>query len=144
MTPTEHVCVAYEDKIYCFAAIRDKNKNMIHSDLTGQFPVRSYGGMSYTSVACVYKCTAILLHPMKSREDASVTDAFTSIYVDLEAIEHKHKLHSLDNECSCVVQNFLKIKNTLRQHVEVYDHSDTAAEPSVKSAMYTSSHTMPP
>ena len=47
MTPTKHVCSAHEDNIYCFAAIGDKNENTIYSDLTGQFPVRSYDGMVY-------------------------------------------------------------------------------------------------
>ena len=51
---------------------------------------------------------------MKSREDASMVEAFTSIYADLEAIGHKPKLHVLDNECSRAVQNFLKIKDTAR------------------------------
>ena len=47
MTPTEHVCAAYGDKIYCFAAIGNENENMIYSDHTGQFPVRSFDGMVY-------------------------------------------------------------------------------------------------
>ena len=50
MTPTEHVCSAHEDKIYCFAAIGDKNKATIYSDLPGKFPVRSYDGMVYTYI----------------------------------------------------------------------------------------------
>ena len=47
MTPTEHVCSAHEDKIYCFAVIGDKNENTIYSNLTSQFPVRSYNGTIY-------------------------------------------------------------------------------------------------
>ena len=72
MTPTNHVCAVYEDKIYCFAAIGDKNKNILYSDLTVQFPVRSYDGMVYSSVVYVYKCNAIILCTTKSREDASM------------------------------------------------------------------------
>ena len=45
MTPTEHVCVAYEDELYCFTTIGDTNENTIYSNLTGQFPVRSYDGI---------------------------------------------------------------------------------------------------
>ena len=127
MTPIDHICSAHEDKIYCSAAIGDKNKNTIYSDLTGQFPVRSYDGMVYIFVAYVYKFNAILLRPMKSREDASMVEAFTRIYIDLEAIGHKPKLHVLDNECSRSVQNFLKIKDTTRQNVEAHHHNDNAA-----------------
>ena len=59
---------------------------------------------------------------MKSRENASIVEVFISIYADLEAIGHKSKLHVLDNECSRVVQNFLKIKDTARQTVEAHHH----------------------
>ena len=93
MTPIEHVCAAYEDIIYCFVAIGDKNENTIYSDLTGQFLLRSYNDMVYISVAYVYKCNAVILRPMKSRENAIMMEAFTSIYTDLEAIVHKPKLH---------------------------------------------------
>ena len=66
MTRTEHVCAAYEDKIYCFAAIRDKHENTIYSDFTGQFPVRLYSGMVYIFVVYVYKFNVILLRTMAS------------------------------------------------------------------------------
>ena len=114
MTPTEHVCATHEDKIFCFAAIGDKNKNTIYSDLIGKFPVRSFDGMSYIFVAYVYKLNAILLRPMKSREDGSMIDAFTSIYSELEAIGHKPTLHVLNNECSRAGHNVLKCKDTVR------------------------------
>ena len=39
-------------------------------------------------VAYVCKFNAILLRSMKSREDASMIEAFTSIYAELEAIGH--------------------------------------------------------
>ena len=116
--PTEDVYFAHEDEIYCFAAIGDKNENTLYSDLTGQFPVRSYDGMVYIFVAYVYKCNAILLRSMKSREDASMIEAFTSIYTELEAIGHKPKLH------------------TARQNVEEHHHNANAAELAVKTAKY--------
>ena len=73
---------------------------------------------------------------MKSREDASMVEAFTSIYADLEAVGHKPKLHVLDNECSCVVQKFLKIKDTARQNMEAHHHNANVAETAVKTAKY--------
>ena len=53
MTPAEHVCAAYKDKIYCLAAIRDTNENTLYNDLTRQFPLQSYGGMVHIFVASV-------------------------------------------------------------------------------------------
>ena len=41
MFPTEHVCSAIEDKIFCCAVIVDAHKNTIYSDLTGRFPIYS-------------------------------------------------------------------------------------------------------
>ena len=73
---------------------------------------------------------------MKSREDNSMVEAFTSIYADLEAISHKLKLHVLNNGCSCAVQHFLTTKDTTRQNVEAHHHNANAAEPAVKTAKY--------
>ena len=42
LLPTEEVCFAEEDKIYCYVVLEDKNERTIYSDLTGRFPVESY------------------------------------------------------------------------------------------------------
>ena len=86
-----------EDEIFCCAAIGDTHRETIYSDLTGRFPLHSYEGMNYIFVPYVYKLNAILLRPMKSREDASMIEAFTSVYTELETAEHKPKLYVLDN-----------------------------------------------
>ena len=54
---------------------------------------------------------------MKSREDASMVEAFTSIYTELKTAGHNPKLHILDNKCSRAVQKFLIKKGTARQNV---------------------------
>ena len=73
---------------------------------------------------------------MKSREDASMVETFTNIYTKLEAAGHKPKLHVLDNECSCAIQNFLIKKGTARQNMEAHNHKVNASEPAVKTANY--------
>ena len=78
MTPTKHVCTAQEDELFCYAVLGDKD-NKIYSNLTRQFPVRSYEGMCYIFVAYYYKLNTIMLHPMKNREDASMITAFKSV-----------------------------------------------------------------
>ena len=132
----EHVCSAIEDKIFFCAVIGYAHENTIYSDLTGRFPIQSYKGMNYIFVAYVYKLNSILLRSMKSREDASTMEAFTSIYTELEAAGHKPKLHVLDNECSRAVQNFLIKKGTAIQNAEAHNHKVNAAEPEVKTAKY--------
>ena len=125
-----------EDEIFCCTVIRDTHKDTIYSDLTGRFPIQSYEGMDYIFVAYVYKLNAILLRSMKSREDASMVEAFTSVYTKLETAGHTPKLHVLDNECSRAVQKFLIRKGTARQNVEAHNHIVNAAEPEVKTAKY--------
>jgi len=39
MDPTEQVCPALEDQMFCYAMLTDQNENIIYSDLPGQFPV---------------------------------------------------------------------------------------------------------
>ena len=73
---------------------------------------------------------------MKSREDASMVEAFTSIYNELETAGQKQKLQVLENECSRAVQKFLIKKGTVRQNVEAHNHRVNAAEPAVKMAKY--------
>ena len=71
---------------------------------------------------------------MKSREDTSMVEAFTSIYSELEEAGHKPKIHILDNKWSRAVQNFLIKKGTERQKLEAHNHNVNAAEPAVKTA----------
>ena len=65
--PTEQVCPALEDQIFCYAVLADKNDNTIYSDLSGRFAVQSYAGRTYICKAYIYKINAILMQPMKSR-----------------------------------------------------------------------------
>ena len=73
---------------------------------------------------------------MKSREDASMVEAFNSVYTKLETAGHKPKIHVLENECSRAVQKFLIKKGTVRQNVETHNHRVNAAEPAVNTAKY--------
>ena len=127
---------AIEDEIFWYAVIGDAHKNTIYSDLTGRFPIQFYEGMNYIFLAYVYKLNAILLRSTKSREDASMVEAFTSIYTELETAGHNPKLHVLDNECSRAVQKFLIKKGTARKNVEAHNHRVNAAEPAMKTAKY--------
>ena len=92
--------------------------------------------MNYIFVAYVYNLNSILLRSLKSREDTSMVDAFSSIYTKSEAAGHNPKLRVLDNECSCAVQKFLIKKGTERQNVEAHNHKVNAAEKAVKTAKY--------
>ena len=136
MDPTEQVCPALEDQMFCNAMLADQNKNIINSNLPGLFPVQSYAGNNYIFVAYVYKINTILMRLMKSRSDESMVKAFTDIYAYLKPKNLQPKLHVLDNECSKAVQTFIKSNGTDIQIVKPHNHSVNAAEPAVKAIKY--------
>jgi len=136
MDPTEQVCPALEDQMFCNAMLADQNKNIIYSNLPGLFPVQSYAGNNYIFVAYVYKINTILMRLMKSRSDESMVKAFTDIYAYLKPKNLQPKLHVLDNECSKAVQTFIKSNGTDIQIVKPHNHSVNAAEPAVKAIKY--------
>ena len=98
MDPTEQICPALEDQMFCFAMLADQNEDTVYSDLPGRFPVQSYAGNNYIFVAYVYKINSILMRPMKSRSDESMVKAFTDIYAYL-----KTKIYN--QSCTCWTMN---------------------------------------
>ena len=69
MHPKEQICNASNNKMFCFVILADNNDATIYSDLAGRFPVQSYSGMNYIFVAYIYTINAIIIRPMKSRND---------------------------------------------------------------------------
>ena len=41
MDPTEQICPALEDQMFCYTMLADENEDTIYSDLPGRFPVQS-------------------------------------------------------------------------------------------------------
>ena len=39
MNPSEQICTAVDNEMFCFAVLVDQNEGTIYSDLTGRFPV---------------------------------------------------------------------------------------------------------
>ena len=67
--------------------------------------------MYYIFVTYVYKINAILVRPMATRYDATMIDTFKDIYEYLKVRNLAPKLHILDNECSKLVQKYVKYEN---------------------------------
>ena len=106
MSPLEQICNITEDEMFCFLILRDIHGSTVYSNLTGQFPIQSYTGMSYICVCYVYKPNTMLLRTMTSRETKDMLQEFESIYKKLEEKGHKPTLHVLNNECSRAVKIF--------------------------------------
>ena len=107
MFPTEQVCVIIDNDMFVFAMLGDAHTHTLYTDLTGQFQAESYDGMNYIFVAYIYKPNAILLQPIKSRENTSMVLVFQSVHAELETKGRTPNLHVLDNKCSRAVKNFI-------------------------------------
>jgi hypothetical protein len=93
-----------------FAAVLDYETatHLIHSDLTGRFPVQSSRGMNYVLVVYDYDSNAILAEPMRNRTDAEMLRAYGVILNRLIARGLKPKLQRLDNEASTALKKYLQ------------------------------------
>ena len=136
MNPPQEACAANENEMFCFAALADANEGVIYSDQTGRFPVMSHEGMQYLFIAYIYDENAILIRPLRNREDSSMVECFKDVYSYLEARGCKPKLHVLDNECSRAIKQQIKTEGAKIQLVEPHNHRVNAAEPAVKTAKY--------
>ena len=122
-----------ESDIFCFAALADTRDGVIYTDLPGPFPVRSIRNNQYIFVCYTYQPNAILVRPMKSRNDECMVAAYTDIYDYLENRGHKPKLNIMDNEASKAVQNYIKRQNVAWQLVEPHNHRVNAAERAIQT-----------
>jgi hypothetical protein len=66
----------------------------------GQFPTRSLQGNKYNMVMVEINSNAILLEPMKSREDAEMIRAYDTLLDQLKRAGIVPKKHILDNKVS--------------------------------------------
>ena len=82
MNPKEEMC--HTQDMFCFAALADTNTGTMYTDLTGQFPVRSYKNMVYIFVAYIYDINAIISVPMPSRNDSAMVTAFQTVFAQLK------------------------------------------------------------
>ena len=104
MAPTEQVCTAADNEMFCYLVTTNYDGNVVYSNLAGRFPIESYAGMNYFFVCYVYKCNYVMLQTMKSRKDEDMVATFKGIYGELNAKGHRPALHVLDNECSKAVK----------------------------------------
>ena len=84
-------------------------KEMAYGDITGTFPFTSTRGHKYIYVMYDYDANAILVHPLKTRQAAEITAAWTQLHARLTKHGHIVTHFVLDNEMSSnIKQAFLK------------------------------------
>ena len=72
----------------------------VFSDQIGQFPTRSRRGNKYIMVMVDIDRNAILVEPLKSRNDAELTQAYRTMMIRLKQAGIVPRKHILDNEVS--------------------------------------------
>jgi hypothetical protein len=133
MNPTQEACSAQDRNLFCYAALADTKSGVIYTDLHGRFPVASIRKVQYIFVCYAYEPNAILVRPMKNRENESMVVAYKDIYEYLTSKNFKPKLNVTDNECSKAVQSYIASQDVDWQLVEPHNHRVNAAERAIQT-----------
>ena len=133
INPPQLICNTMAPNIFCYAALADTVTGTIYTDLPGRFPVQSVWNTQYICVCYVYEANAILVKPMKSRNDESFVGAYKEIYKDLKARGFKPTLNLTDNECSKAVQKYITSQNVNYHLVDPNNHWANAAERAIQT-----------
>ncbi len=107
LEPDKEICAAHD--MFCFVALANLNTGTMYTDLPGAFPIRFFKSMQYYRfLAYIYVLNTILVHAMPSKNEAAMSTAFTKILATLAARGYKPTLNVTDNECSMMVEAYIK------------------------------------
>jgi hypothetical protein len=114
--------------MFCFAALANLNTGTMYTNLPGAFPVCSFKSMQYIFVAYIYDLNSILVRALPSKNDAAMITAFTKILATLAARGYKPTLNITSNECSKMVEAYIKTNKMDIYLVPPHNHQVNAAE----------------
>ena len=103
------------------------------SDLTGRFPIQSNRGANYIFVLYDYDSNAILVRPPRNRSAHEIHRVFTSVHTYLVTRGLHPRLHTLDNEASTILKEFLTAENVEHQLVPPHIHQRNSAERAIQT-----------
>ncbi|KAL7474759.1 hypothetical protein ACHAW6_005919, partial [Cyclotella cf. meneghiniana] len=104
------------------------------SDQTGRFPTQSQRGNKYVMVMVEIDSNAILLEPMKSRQDREMIRAYDALTHRLLRAGIQPKKHVLDNEISSNMKEHIRTKyNFMVELVPPGCHRRNAAEVAIRN-----------
>ena len=99
-----------------------------YSDLTGRFPVQSNRGANYILVVYEYDSNAILVRPLRNRSAPEIKSAFQNVVHCLTVRGLRPRLHTLDNEASTILRDYLRTEDVEYQLVPPHIHRRNASE----------------
>ena len=103
------------------------------SDLTGRFPIQSNCGANYIFVHYDYDSNAILVRPLCNRSAHEIQQVFTSVHAYLVARGLCPRLHTLDNEASTSLKEFLTAEHVEYQLVPPHIHRRNSAKRAIQT-----------
>ena len=93
-----------------------------YSDLTGRFPVQSNRGANYILVVYEYDSNAILVRPLRNRTAPEIKRIFQDVVHYLTIWGLRPRLHTLDNEASTILREYLRSEEVEYQLVPPHIH----------------------
>ena len=104
-----------------------------YSDLTGRFPVQSNRGANYILVVYEYDSNAILVRPLRNRSAPEIKNAFQNVVHYLTVRGLRPRLHTLDNEASTILRDYLRAEDVEYQLVPPHIHRRNASERAIRT-----------
>ena len=104
-----------------------------YSDLTGRFPVQSNRGANYILVVYEYDSNAILVRPLCNRTAPEIKSVFQNVVHYLTVRGLRPRLHTLDNEASIILRNYLRSEDIEYQLVPPHIHRRNASERAIRN-----------
>ena len=104
-----------------------------YSDLTGRFPVQSNRGANYILVVYEYDSNAILVRPLCNRTAPETKSVFQNVIHYLTVWGLRPRLHTLDNEASTILRDYLRSEDVEYQLVPPHIHRRNASECAIRT-----------
>ncbi len=114
LQPDKEICPTHD--MFCFATLANLNRGTMYINLPGVFPIGYFKSMQYMFIAYIYDLNTILVHAMPSKNNAAMITAFTKILATLAVRGYKPTLKVTDNECSKMVEAYIK-SNKMHIHL---------------------------
>jgi hypothetical protein len=130
----ENIIVAKQKTIFFKVYdLEEETTHKIWTNQTGRFPKQLSRGNQYIMVLVKRNSSTILVKPMKNRSAGEMVQAYQAIINCLNATGIFPKEHILDNKCSKLFKQQIKLNKMTHQLVPPHDHSRNRAEKAIKT-----------
>ena len=117
----------------CYTALWDTHSGKTFSDLTGRFIVPSSTGNNYVFLLYHYDSNSIHVRALPDRRGTTLLHAYKQIHDKLVRHGCRPLLHTLDNECSQALKDYLHTTETKFQLVPPGIHRRNNAERAIRT-----------